>query len=201
LIATAQQLTRRQFAIAVFASNVLKTLIVEPMELVALANAPVMQTITVMFVNITAPQKPAIIMGPVHHRQMTLRQHALASPIVLVQIAKNAVPLTPKVIFAQTMALVKIRPPARVTVVIPVMLVSTLVQRIPLETSVLATAPAVSNAQIARVLATAILAMDRPRAVPSSARRDVLLRAEPVTLQKHRQRVFARPATEEPIAQ
>jgi hypothetical protein len=107
LIATAQQLTRRQFAIAVFASSALKTLIVEPMELVALANAPVMQTITVMFVNITAPQKPATIMGPVHHRQMTLRQHALASPIVLVQIAKNAVPLTPKVIFVQTMALVK----------------------------------------------------------------------------------------------
>jgi hypothetical protein len=202
LTATAQQLTRRQFAIVVFASNVLKTLIAALMERAALVNASVMPTTTVMFVSTIAPeQKPATIVGPVHHRQMTLRQHALASPIVLVQIAKNVVPSTLRVMFAQTMALVKIRPPARVISGFPVMLASTLVQKILLETFAQATAPAVSNAPIPNASATAMLAMDRPRAVHSSARRDAVLRAEPVILQKHQQRVFARPATEELIAQ
>jgi len=172
------------------------------MERAALANASAMQTITEMSVStIALGIKPATIMGPVHHRRMTLRQHALASPIVLVRIAKNVVPPTPRVIFVQTMALVKILSLARVILGFPVMLVNLFVQRMPPETSVLATAPAVSNARIASVLATAILAMDRPRAVPSSARRDVLLRAEPVTFRQHQQHAIARPATEVPIAQ
>jgi hypothetical protein len=81
------------------------------------------------------------------------------------------------------------------------MLVSTPVQRILLETFAQATAPAVSNAPIPNASAIAMLDMDRPRAVHSSAQRDAVLRAELVTLQKHRQRVFARPATVEPIAQ
>jgi len=172
------------------------------MERAALANASAMQTITETFVSTIAPvKKPVIIVGPVHHRRMTLRQHALASPIVLVQIAKNVVPPTPKVIFVQTMALVKIRQLARATVGFPVMLVNLLVQKIPLEISVLATAPAAINARIVSVLAPAMLVMDRLRAVPSSVRPAVLLRAEPVTFQKHQQRAIARSATEVSIAQ